>query len=211
MDLGNERQRQYPVASEKQYLVRPGYWRWLLFCAFLLAETGFYRSSDAGQEVFSILGEPAIRRQLKILLESFSSALGSGGLAIFSDGFFAEQIDAFLVVSLGLGRIGGDDLVEDGDCLVHLASVGENGPDVEQVRSGMGRIELGSLVVVGDSIVNLVGLGINLRKVVVIRGQGRVVVGLFLLALGISPKVNRLLEVGGRVRVALLLLLRIGL
>ena len=49
----------------------------------------------------------------------------------------------------------------------------------------MGWIELGRLVVVGDGIVDFVGLGIDLRKIVVIRGQGRVVVGLFLLALGL--------------------------
>src|SRR4029077_20816855 len=82
---------------------------------------------------------------------------------------------------------------------------------VEKVRRGMRRIELSRLVIVGDGIIDLVGLRVSFGKVVIVRGQFQIIVGIFLCRLGSAAQLNCLLVIGRGHLVALLFLFGIGL
>src|SRR5208282_787980 len=93
----------------------------------------------------------------------------------------------------------------------HLARIGKNSPDVEQVRAGMRRVQLGRLVVVGHGIINLVGLRVHLGEVVIVSGQFHISVGLFLFRFGGSAQVDCFLVIDSGGLVALLFFFRSGL
>src|SRR5208282_3602523 len=124
---------------------------------------------------------------------------------------FADQVHALPVVGFGFCRIGGNDLVEGRDRIIHLARIGENSTLVEQVGAGVRRIQLDRLVIVGHGIVDPVGLRIGFGKVVIVGGHFHIIVGIFLCRLRGAAQVNCLLVIGCRQFVTLLFFGGIGL
>src|SRR5271157_3389958 len=195
------------------WLLGTGYWvdlRLFLHWLFLGSKASFHRGTDAGQHVLGGLRHWAAGIEFEILLEGLGGAVGCDHLIVFQRRL-ANQVDTLPVIGHCLGGVGGNDLVEGRNGVVHFANVSEDSALVEIVSCGVRRIERSGLVVVGDRVVSLVGFGVRFRQVVVISGHFEIVVGILLRLFGNLAQVDRLLVVGGGHLVALLFLVRIGL
>jgi hypothetical protein len=67
-----------------------------LFCRLFLTEARFHRRADACQQIFRSLRKPAIRLKLKIFPKRLGRPWRRNCLAVLSDGFFTDQVDALL-------------------------------------------------------------------------------------------------------------------
>jgi hypothetical protein len=90
---------------------------------FLLAEAGFDGSANAGEHLLGYVGVWSGRRKFKIFLEGFGGARGRNHFVALQS-CLADQVDAFLIISVGLIWVGGDALIESGNGVIHFAGIG---------------------------------------------------------------------------------------
>src|ERR1700751_3170021 len=181
----------------------------LLAGRFFLVEAGFYRCPDAGQHVLGGLSVRSGRSQFQILVEGLRGAVGSDHLVALEAGF-TDHVDTLPIVRVGLGRVGGDDLVKSHDCVIDFAGVGQHCADIEVVLSCAGGVQLRGFIVVRDRVINLARLGVGLGQIVVVGGKLLTCVLLFGVGMG-GLQINGFLIGVDGLLIAVLFLSRVGL
>src|SRR5260221_13086760 len=97
--------------------------------------------SDGGEHALGRFGELAVRLQLQMLLELFGGDAYRYGLAIRRNGRLAEQIQAVLIVGVGIVGIRSDGLLKRHAGRFQLVDVSQNRAHVVVVAAGIWRVE----------------------------------------------------------------------
>src|ERR1019366_4078028 len=106
--------------------------------------------------------------QTYVGLQGLNGSRHSDNLAAGVGLRFGSEVNAVLILRIGIVRVGANGLLELFTGRVVLAAVDEQRAHVVEVLAGSGRIQLSGLIQIGPRVVDLLVLGERDRIVVVI-------------------------------------------